>query len=112
MKLTRTTAVIASTLAALLGSGAALAHDATDRIGTDRAEARLETRIEAGPYAKYLQYQGVSKDRAIALAREIGEQPQRQTVRVVVTPLTDLEKYDRAMGRSTRDGRSEQLVAG
>ncbi|URI08057.1 hypothetical protein MW290_05615 [Aquincola tertiaricarbonis] len=114
MKLARTTSALALTLAALLGSQAALAGTPaqTARAVSNAATTQqVETRLQPGPYAKYLQYKGMSQEQAIEEARRVGEEPQRQTVRVVVTPLTDLEKYDRAMGRSTRAERTVQVLA-
>lgn len=118
MKLARTTSALALTLAALLGSQAALAGTpaqtataASNAAKTAVTTQQVETRLQPGPYAKYLQYKGMSQEQAIEEARRVGEEPQRQTVRVVVTPLTDLEKYDRAMGRSTRAERTVQVLA-
>ncbi|WP_348756485.1 hypothetical protein [uncultured Aquincola sp.] len=72
MKLHRTPAALALTLAALLGSQAALAAE------------QVETRLQPGPYALYLQHKGMSQDQALAETRGVGEAPQRQTLRVVV----------------------------
>lgn len=108
--MTRTTSLIALTLAALLGSQVALADSPAASTAAPATE-RVETRLQPGPYAKYLQYKGMSQEQAIEEARRVGEEPQRQTVRVVVTPLTDLEKYDRVMGRSTRAERTVQVLA-
>lgn len=108
MTLARTTSALALTLAALLGSQAALADVAAQPATTTQ---QVETRLQPGPYAQYLQYKGMSQEQAIEEARRVGEVPQRQTVRVVVTPLTDLEKYDRAMGRNTRAERTLQVLS-
>lgn len=110
MTLARTTSALALTLAALLGSQAALA-DAAAQPANATTTQQVETRLQPGPYAKYLQYKGMSQEQAIEEARRVGEVPQRQTVRVVVTPLTDLEKYDRAMGRNTRAERTLQVLS-
>lgn len=111
MTLARTTSALALTLAALLGSQAALADAAAQPANATTTTQQVETRLQPGPYAKYLQYKGMSQEQAIEEARRVGEVPQRQTVRVVVTPLTDLEKYDRAMGRNTRAERTLQVLS-
>jgi hypothetical protein len=65
-------------------------------------------RIEPGPYARYLMIRlGRDRDAALAEAARVGEYPVRRVVSVTTRPLTDIERYERWVGRAVPPERTE-----
>jgi hypothetical protein len=90
---------------AVLGDRASCVPPAT------RPSSRIEERTELGPYARYLKYQGVATDTAIAQARRLGESPTRVVVRITTRPLTDAEAYARYLGHGVRPNETIEILS-
>jgi hypothetical protein len=123
--ITRTTRLL---LTLLLGAGACTAQASNDAsyklyrctvLGDSSACAaaprspavRVEERLVPGPYARYLIYLGHSQSDALASAGRIGEFPVRRVVRITERQLTDLEKYERYLGRDVAPATTEETLS-